>query len=210
MGLRRKVSAALAGGAVAVAVVAAPALAANIRGTNGADVLEGTSGRDYVVARQGADVIFTYRGNDGAAGQGGADRIQMGAGNDWACGGSGHDQFFGGPGNDDFFGGICHPGLENVQPHDVAYGGPGDDFLTAAFMDGGRGNDVLDLWTDYVGPGQRISAGPGDDRVDITDFGSRPTIGRDVVKCGPGEDRVRYVLSEPDPEDRLIGCETVR
>ncbi len=158
MGLGR-ISAAVAGGAVVVAAIAAPALAVNtIRGTDGADVLEGTSGRDRVLAGGGADVVFTYRGNDSAAGMGGADRFHMGTGNDSAEGGADHDQFFGGPGNDHFFGGNFHFGT--LESHDVAYGGPGDDRLTAAYMEGGRGDDALELWTDPrvgVGPGQRAS-----------------------------------------------------
>ena len=93
MDLSSRIRAAVAGGVLVVAASAGPALADTIRGTDGADVLEGTSGRDHVVAGQGADVIFTYRGNDSAAAGSGADHIVMGAGQDGACGGGGEDHF---------------------------------------------------------------------------------------------------------------------
>ena len=80
--------------------------------------------------------------------------------------------------------------LRGTPATDLLRGGAGDDRLTALAGDdclvGGSGRDVID-------------AGAGDDVIDAADHR------RDVVRCGPGSDRVRA-----DRADRLSGCEHVR
>lgn len=73
---------------------------------------------------------------------------------------------------------------------DCLYGGPGSDVLS-----GGPGNDSLD-----GGPGRdRLRAGAGNDFVRAADHT------RDLVDCGPGNDRATV-----DVIDRVHGCEHVK
>jgi Ca2+-binding RTX toxin-like protein len=69
----------------------------------------------------------------------------------------------------------------------VLIGGPGNDRLN-----GGTGNDTL------IGNGGKDSlvGGPGNDAINARDGV------RELVKCGPGKDRVKA-----DKKDRLSGCE---
>jgi hypothetical protein len=106
-------------------------------------------------------------------------------------------------------------------------GGRGDDVLivprsTFGLLGGGRGDDVLTggNWADQLGGqggadriagggrGDRIDGGPGRDLLTGGRGEDRITARdrtRDVVRCGPGRDRV-----EADPGDRLRGCEVIR
>ena len=69
--------------------------AATIVGTNGADNLRGTSGRDVIVGLGGNDEIDGLGGNDVICGNAGNDEIDGGRGNDWLHGGAGHDEIDG-------------------------------------------------------------------------------------------------------------------
>jgi hypothetical protein len=83
--------------------------AATIVGTSGPDKIEGTAGRDVIVARGGADDV---------EGRGGNDLICAGDGNDHVEGDAGNDRILGGRGNDD---------LEGKSGADVLNGGRGFD-----------------------------------------------------------------------------------
>ena len=81
----------------------------------------------------------------------------------------------------------------------------GDDLLVGGNRDdclfGGRGDDRLrgDAGADVLRGGagvDRLDGGSGKDRLDSRDGR------REVVRCGPGRDRVRA-----DRRDRLVGCE---
>jgi hypothetical protein len=82
----------LAGAALALALSAAPAHAADrtphctIVGTNGPDVLRGTPGRDVICGRGGNDTLL---------GLGGDDVLIGGPGSDWLDGGPGHNTLVG-------------------------------------------------------------------------------------------------------------------
>jgi cysteine-rich repeat protein len=132
------------------------------RGTNGADVICGSSGNDRIYALGGDDVICAGSGNDlvqagqgndrvdgsiacdGGGGEvpdddrikglGGADILRGGIGDDWISAGTGDDRVYGEDGDDR---------MQNVggsSGADLLIGGPGDD--TAR---GGRAsNDICD------------------------------------------------------------------
>jgi hypothetical protein len=78
---------------------------------------------------------------------------------------------------------------------DVLIGGPENDVLN-----GRGGNDVLV----GRGDGDLLIGGFGNDRINAVDPG-RPE--GDVVRCGPGFDRV---VVDPSREDVTVGCERVR
>ena len=92
---------------------------AEIRGTQGRDVLQGTNSRD---------IITTYNGNDTVWAWGGNDVVYGGNNLDWLFGGDGHDALYGRAG-DDWLGGD--------KGNDYLDGGAGNDR-----MEGGRDNDI--------------------------------------------------------------------
>ncbi len=73
---------------------------ATIVGTNKAERLRGTKGRDVILGLGGGDRISGRGGNDVICGGGGHDQIRAGGGRDRVYGQSGDDALFGGPGND--------------------------------------------------------------------------------------------------------------
>lgn len=66
---------------------------ARLRGTSGADILEGTDWSDQIYGRGGSDIIHTGGGSDYAYGGGGQDTIIAGDGWNYVYGGSGADTF---------------------------------------------------------------------------------------------------------------------
>jgi hypothetical protein len=86
--------------ALLVALVATGALAENVRGTIGSDVLRGTNKADTIRGLKGADKIFGKDGADVLRGNRGADRVHGGGGNDKVYGGRGEDKLYGDSGND--------------------------------------------------------------------------------------------------------------
>jgi Ca2+-binding RTX toxin-like protein len=181
--------------AVAVLLVgSAVAWAATINGTNGPDFLPGTSQSDRISAKAGADTVYGLRGNDRIVGSSGADVIngdgtcRAGApdpdyceddetrgGNDRISAGSGNDVVQGGRGNDTIRGNRGNDELDGESGNDRVSGWEGDDIVR-----GGTGNDRLS-----GGSGEdEISGGSGNDRIFARDNQ------RDVIRCGPGFDRV--------------------
>ena len=185
---------------------AGTALAANVSGDGGSNVLIGTAGPDRLAGRAGNDAIY---------GLGGRDRILPGAGGDVSYGGPGRDRFFGSPGADTYLGGSANdmvgfPGDKPVlgeadRGSDRAFGAAGNDFLDTGF-----GADVLvgGAGDDDFRPEQgadTVFAGTGNDRVIMS--GDRH---RDVIHCGPGRDLVAYYGVTPSEEpDATYGCERV-
>ena len=89
----------------------------------------------------------------------------------------------------------------------VLEGGPGDDRITGSrlrdYLIGGDGDDHLTAGAgdDLISGGHGadlIFGGPGPDEINAQHSD------RDIVRCGPGRDRVRT-----DPRDRLRGCEQI-
>ncbi|HRX37624.1 MAG TPA: calcium-binding protein [Aestuariivirga sp.] len=122
-----------------------------IDGTDGNDVLDGTTLDDEIRGGRGDDTLNGFEGDDRLRGEKGNDTLNGDIGNDRLIGGSGNDTLNGGDGNDRL------------------KGGAGDDELT-----GGSGRDQFkfdlrggtDTITDYV---------DGEDRLDFTNFSIAPT-----------------------------------
>jgi Ca2+-binding RTX toxin-like protein len=134
---------------------------ATIVGTEGDDVLRGTSERDVICGGGGDDAILGSLGNDVLCGGPGADLIHGGRGNDLASAGAGDgDRVIGDLGDDKLLGGPGdHDEVAGSLGIDTVSGGPGDhDFVHGDYgydrMDGGPGkHDVASFATD-VGAGR--------------------------------------------------------
>jgi Ca2+-binding RTX toxin-like protein len=120
---------------------ARPTKVAFERGTQGADNLNGSDGRDYVLGLGGADVLSGLLRGDFLFGQRGADTLRGDEALDRLWGGVGNDQQDGGPGNDWLWGGA---GADRMN------GGPGNDRLFAVGQDGKV--DRLDCGDNLGGP----------------------------------------------------------
>ena len=72
-------------------------------GTNNADTLEGTAGKDLMHARAGGDTLKGFGEMDYMYGQGGADSLLGGPALDDLIGGAGNDELRGGAGADFYF-----------------------------------------------------------------------------------------------------------
>ena len=98
--MRRRTTTVALAIAVAGLSTASVALADNITGTQGPDVLTGTAFDDHIVAKKGNDQVFALAGNDNVAGNKGDDVLNGDEGNDTLSGKKGADQINGGTGND--------------------------------------------------------------------------------------------------------------
>jgi serralysin len=163
------------------------AAAANLTGTDGANILNGGAGDNVLFGLGGDDTINGGGGNDQMFGGNGDDTMSGGDGNDTGFGGGGHNTFFGQGGNDTFNGG-------GGDTFDFADGGDGDDFLTGSAGNdqllGGGGNDHL-----VGGLGRDILTGDaGNDSLN----GGR---GNDVLTGGAGRDSFRFDYKTPADRD---------
>lgn len=122
-------------------------LGSPIKGTNGNNTINGTSGNDLIFAMGGNDTINGNGGDDCIVAEGGNDRINGGNGNDVGLGGAGNDQFNGGNGNDKFYGDGGNDTANGGNDNDELWGEGGNDVLDGGNgMDkayGGTGNDSL-------------------------------------------------------------------
>jgi Ca2+-binding RTX toxin-like protein len=172
---------------------------AEIVGTDGDDLLQGTPERDVIWGGGGDDEILGSLGNDLLCGGPGADLIHGGRGNDVADGGAGAaDRVIGDLGDDKLLGGSG--GADEVAGSlgiDTINGGPGDlDFVHGDYgydrMDGGPGKaDVASFATDVA------SERSGGVKVNLTRHRAR----------GDGHDRLfRFESLEGSAfDDILIG-----
>jgi hypothetical protein len=118
--------------------------------------------------------------NGSARGTTGGDRLVAGRTGDALRGRAGDDCLIGGRGDDVLDGGDGNDLLDGGRGGDRLRAGAGNDRLV-----GGRGEDLL-------------YGDAGDDRLNALDRV------RDVVRCGPGEDRAKV-----DAVDSVAGCEWV-
>jgi len=113
----------------------------DIIGTDGDDVIVGTSGPDHIEGRGGDDIICSA--DDAALGTDG------GGGPDWIDGGDGADQISGSYGDDIIIGGDGDDDINAVAGDDLILGGRGDDTiwtgLGADTVYGEDGDDRIDL-----------------------------------------------------------------
>ena len=134
-------------------------------GTDGPDVIVGTSGADEIRAGAGDDLICGQGGPDEIHGQGGDDLIRPGAGRDVVRGGPGDDRVLPSSGADEIWGQRGRDDIRGGSGDDAISGGPGADVIR-----GGRGSD-------------RLRGGTGPDRVS-------GNAGLDSCAGGRGQDTV--------------------
>ena len=134
-----------------------------LNGSRGDDVLSGGNGNDRLKGRRGDDELNGHGGNDVLKGGHGDDAVNGGDGNDRLSGDAGNDedQLIGGRGDDRLIGGCGD---------DIMHGGAGDDV-----MRGGRGGDMFifdDADLDDSAWHDRIDGGRGDDTLDLSGAGA--------------------------------------
>jgi Ca2+-binding RTX toxin-like protein len=146
--------------ALTLLVASGVALAVTRIGTHGPDTLRGTNGDDILLGKSGNDRLFSLTGHDTLLG--GPDKDVLWGG---AIVGSCCD-------DNDFSGGV-----KNLA------GGPGNDDVN-----GGRGNDIMFEGAEPdVAKIDTISAGAGNDGIWVLNWSP---VGKDVLSCGSGFDRV--------------------
>jgi Ca2+-binding RTX toxin-like protein len=110
----------------------------NINGTANSELLEGTSGNDYINGNGGSDSIYGYAGNDVLSGSSSSEVVYGGSGNDTIYGNGGSDLIFGGSGNDTIYAGAGYDTIFGGSGNDVIYSNGGGDYI-----DSGTGVDTL-------------------------------------------------------------------
>ena len=161
---------------------------ADIVGTDGDDILQGTPERDVIWGGNGDDLIYGSLGNDLICGGPGADQIHGGRGNDEVDGGPGAgDQVNGDLGDDKIVGG---PGANDEVAGD----------LGIDVVNGGAGNEDL-VHGDYGY--DRMSGGAG--KGDIASFATARAGGK-----GSGVwASLRSHRAYGDGHDKLFGFESL-
>jgi hypothetical protein len=119
---------------IGVAIFALDVLANQVlKGSAGADHIEGSSMNDEIASLGGPDVLEGKSGNDQLSGGSGNDTLDGGSGNDILDGGEGNDTLKGGPGEDVLKGGRGNDILFGGLGHDILYGGLGADQFVIDF-----------------------------------------------------------------------------
>lgn len=156
-------------------------LVPTIVGTDNAETINGTPGRDIILAGDGADTIRGGDGNDVICGGDGRDRIRAGRGADLIDGGpqrdriwgeAGADTIIGGTGSDRIVGNNGTDTIEGMGGSDRIKAGPGDDTIT-----GGGGDDRIegDDGNDTINGGIGFDACAGNANGAANDAGDRFT-----------------------------------
>ncbi len=109
-----------------------------VLGSDGSDVLVGTTGNDFVHGGGGSDIVYLLAGNDFGNGGLGNDYVSGDSGRDIVVGGDGDDVVTGGYDNDSVSGGRGNDRVYGDEGNDIVAGGAGDDEVI-----GGAGNDVF-------------------------------------------------------------------
>ncbi len=107
------------------------AVACDIVGTSGNDVLVATAAGESVCGLGGDDILIGKAGNDLLIGGAGDDVLNADAGDDTVLGGSGNDVLFGQGGDDRLLGGAGDDRLYAGPGSDLLDGGPDTDFCEA-------------------------------------------------------------------------------
>ena len=108
------------------------------------EVIKGTAGADDIDGTSADETIKGLKGNDHLHGQGGDDLVRGGKGSDIVEGNSGNDIVRGGAGNDEVYGGSGDDLLFGGRGNDILNGGGGDELLDANMLVGGSGYDIID------------------------------------------------------------------
>ena len=109
-----------------------------VSGFLGNDFIDGASGNDSLFGNEGRDTLFGGSGNDILQGQQNNDLLDGGAGNDLIFGNNGSDNLVGGNGADTIFGNRNNDIINGDAGNDLIFGDRGNDTL-----DGGKGLDTL-------------------------------------------------------------------
>ena len=174
---------AICDGVAATIVLAEPGLVNGtdgddvIVGSSGDDIIRGLGGNDTICGGDGDDFILGSTGEDIIFGEGGDDDLVGGPGEDIISGGDGDDLIRGGKGADLVSGDAGADTINAGQGLDSASGGDGDDLLR-----GGVGSDVL-------------NGDDGDDRL----AGGKAN---DLLRGGAGDDEL---VGGNGPSDELSG-----
>jgi Ca2+-binding RTX toxin-like protein len=150
---------------------------ATIVGSQGSDEIQGTDGRDVVLALGGNDKVKTGRGKDLVCGGNGDDKVKGGKGADELHGDDGDDKAKGGKGADELQGQNGKDKLKGRKGKDTLKGKNGRDKLK-----GNKGRDLL-------------KGGKGKDKL-------KGGKGRDTLKGGKKNDKCKGGAGR----DRKSGC----
>ncbi|MDB2439626.1 hypothetical protein N9W89_13015, partial [Hellea sp.] len=182
-----------------------PPLSAEIDGTSGDDVLEGTPDADTIQGGLGDDVINGNDGNDRLYGEEGDDILNGGEGNDnlyYEVGG--RDVLNGNAGNDIFW--VTNRESDIVDLVTVM-GGSGDDTLFHIDRDrfdieffGGVGNDTVEIHFGNIDSEFLLDLGEGNDTLQIGE-GRTSGDGNYQVTLGAGQD---IIIMDHVPETLVI------
>jgi Ca2+-binding RTX toxin-like protein len=197
-------------GLVISLVVAVPAGALRVEGTDGDDVLIGTPDSDLIVARAGDDVVYARAGND---------TVKPGPGDDELHLGPGHDAvWYTGEGDDVVYGGQGREWVVLSKGHDQAFTGPDRDYVeiqapySSIIVRMGAGNDFggrNGAETDLPVAAHHsidLSGGPGRDTLSYwnpEDFYSpigpwwKTYAPRAILRGGRGADEISVLLAFP-------------
>ncbi len=152
----------------------------------GSDNLDGASGDDVLVGSSGTDYLLGGTGSDSLRGGSGDDELHGQPGDDGLDGGPGHDAMFGGDGTDT----VTYLGSKlgvHISPNNAWDDGvAGEDYVdngvdandtitgsqTANIVDGGAGNDSIDVTVGNAGEVDQVACGDDYDQVvrDLVDI----------------------------------------
>jgi Ca2+-binding RTX toxin-like protein len=165
-----------------------------INGTSLKDWLYGRDNNDTILAKDGDDYLKGGNGDDSLYGDAGSDRLEGNPGNDRLFGGNGNDWLGGGDGNNFLYAGAGNDTVISGRGNDVSFAGDGDDFARGA-----GGNDIIwgDGEADILQGGDDILRGcPGNDTLD-------GGAGNDEVKGGAGKDHIYSRADTGEPTGAL-------
>jgi Ca2+-binding RTX toxin-like protein len=168
------------------------ALADNLLGTVGNNVLEGGDGADRVDGSNGDDTVYGGNGNDAVLGGIGRDAIDAGAGDDGLTGGLGADLLSGGLGRDTAYYRKSTAAVDVSLTRGNGHGGEaeGDTLTGVEALVGSAYNDTLE----GDAGNNRLNGGAGADA--LLGLGGNDTFltggGYDSVNGGLGSDTVSY------------------
>lgn len=186
-----------------------------IIGSISGELLNGTTGVDYIYGYEGLDYLHGNEGNDDIYGGDGDDRLYGNDGDDVLHGDNDNDRIYGHEGNDTIYGDSGWDQLYGLQGDDTIYGGTGNDIIRgddASALDGyvGAGNDEL-----HGGDGgDSLSGGAGEDSL-YGDSGNDNLYGNagiDTLYGGADNDYLyggndNDILNGGDGNDQLRGEE---
>lgn len=159
----------------------------SLGGGSGDDRIEGHAGNDWLTGNEGTDVLLGGEGDD---------RIEDGAGNDETDGGNGNDELRSDGGDDKLFGGDGNDTLTTTGGADVLNGGNGNDLIVDASpsdeiderlaINGGAGDDVINVFSSASYQHGEIDGGEGKDNLHISFFNPPVAVDFDAASGSTG------------------------